>query len=117
MRISTLAENIRARILNQGESSHKEINRIYAGDKMTDLLNESSNTTLLVTSLASTQLLRLAELMDAPGICLLNDIVPDPQLVKKAASYGTTIMVSAADMFETCGRIYQSFYGKDVRES
>jgi hypothetical protein len=117
MKLDELAEKIGAKVLNPGKSANREIGRIYAGDKMSDLLNEASDSTLLVTNLANPQLLRIAEIMDIPGICLLNDVIPNPELMKKAVEYGATIIVSSDGMSETCGRLNQVLFGKGKSES
>ena len=116
MKLNELAEKIEAKVVRPGRSNGIEITQIYAGDKMSDLLYEASDTTLLVTNLVNTQLARIAELMDVPGICLLNDTAPEPELVISADERGTAIIVSAAGMFETCGRLYQCLYGEDKPE-
>lgn len=117
MKLNELAEKIGAKVLNHGECASIEIDRVYAGDKMSDLLNEASDTTLLVTNLTNPQLVRIAEIMDVPGICLLNGITPEPELVNAAIKQGTTIIVSPYGMFETCKRLYQWLCWKDKTES
>ena len=87
------------------------ITKIYAGDRVSDLLNEASDKTLLVSNLASVQMLRVAELMDVPGICFVNGVEPDDELVALAHGTGTLLMVSPDGVFETCGRIYQHLSG------
>ncbi len=111
MKLKELAEKIGARVVQYGKSAGIEIKRVYAGDKMSDLLSEATEETLLVTNLANTQLVRVAELMDVPGICLLNDVVPGPELVRSSIEHGTAIIVSKSGMFETCGCMYQCLYG------
>jgi hypothetical protein len=56
----------------------------------------------------SLQMIRLAELMDVPGICFVNGVRPEPEIVAKAETNGTTLMISPIGVFETCGLIYQS---------
>jgi hypothetical protein len=58
-------------------------------------------------------MLRVAELMDVPGICFVNGIEPDAEMVKLARENGTLLMVSPAGVFETCGLIYQSVGGEN----
>lgn len=117
MKLNELAEEIGAKVLNNTKGSSVEIDRIYAGDRMSDLLNEASDTTLLVTNLINPQLVRMAEIMDVPGICLLNGITPESVLVKAATKHGTTIIVSPDSMFETCKRLSQCLEWKDKSES
>ena len=88
--------------------------RIYAGDRVSDLLNEASEKTLLVTNLMSLQMIRVAELMDVPAICFVNDVEPSPEIVARAGSTGTVLLVSPIGVFETCGRLYQNLSPADA---
>jgi hypothetical protein len=106
MRLQQAAERIGATIVTPGRTDG-EIDRVYAGDRISDLLDSATDRTLLITNLAGTQLLRVAELMDVPGICLTGGRAPGPEMVRLAESHGTLLMVSAAGLFETCGRLYQ----------
>jgi redox-sensing transcriptional repressor len=108
MKLEDLALNIGARVITPGREGGTEIAKIYAGDRVSDLLNEASDQTLLVSNLASVQLLRVAELMDVPGICFVSDVEPDADVVDLARQNGTLLLVSPAGVFETCGLIYQA---------
>lgn len=105
MQLSELTEKIGAKILYQGRFTNSEIDGFYASDKMSDLLNEASASTLIVTNLFNPQLLRFAEIMDVPGICLLNDQTVDDAALETANAHGTTIIVSPADMSATCAQL------------
>ena len=104
MKLEDLAENIGARVITPGRPGGTR-SRIYAGDRVSDLLNEASDRTLLVSNLASVQMLRVAELMDVPGICFVNGVEPEPEVVELARDNGTLLLVSPAGVFETCGLI------------
>jgi hypothetical protein len=106
MKLEDLADRIDARILTAGKPGGTEITNIYAGDRVSDLLNEASSSTLLVSNLASLQMLRVAELMDVPGICFVEGIDPDAEIAELAAANNTVLMVSPVGVYETCGRIY-----------
>jgi redox-sensing transcriptional repressor len=107
MKLEDLAGLIGARIVTPGAPGGTTIAKIYAGDRVSDLLNEASDKTLLVSNLASVQMLRVAELMDVPGICFVNGVEPEADVVALARENGTLLMVSPDGVFETCGRIYQ----------
>ncbi len=107
MKLEELAQKIGARILTPGLGNNSEVTKIYAGDRVSDLLNEASNKTLLVTNLANLQMVRVAELMEVPGICFVDGIDPDQKIVELATQNGTMLMVSPTGVFETCGLIYQ----------
>lgn len=105
MELHELAEKIGAKVVMRGESVTAEINRICAGNKISELLRHASDTTLLVTNLANLAVIRAAALMDVPGICFLDGIDPEPEVVKAAMSQGTMLIVSCAGMSETCGHL------------
>jgi len=107
MRLEELAEKIGASLLSPGPAAARCIERVYAGDRMSDLISHASETTLVVTNLATSQLVRAAALMDLSGLCLVNGVAPEPALVAVAAANGTALMVSPFDLFETCGRLYE----------
>jgi redox-sensing transcriptional repressor len=119
MRLGELAQRIGARVVTDGGRAQAEVTRVYAGDRVSDLLNEADEHTLLVSNLASAQLLRVAELMDVPGICFVNGHEPDAGMVQLAERNGTLLMVADEGVFETCGRIYQAVAGEgeEAREA
>ena len=81
--------------------------KIYAGDRVSDLLNEASDKTLLVTNLVNLQMVRVAELMEVPGICFVDGVDPGREIIELANQNDTLLMVSPLGVFETCGLIYQ----------
>lgn len=111
MKLEDLAGLIGARIVTPGPPGGTEVAKIYAGDRVSDLLNEASDRTLLVSNLVSVQMLRVAELMDVPGICFVNGVEPEDEVIALARENGTLLMVSPDGVFETCGRIYQHLSG------
>jgi hypothetical protein len=106
--IDEIAEAAGARVVVRPASA-PAIGHVLAGDRISDLLDESSDRTLVVTNLASRQLLELADLMDVPAVCFLRGVEPDAALAESAAARGTALLVSPADMYETCGRIWACF--------
>jgi redox-sensing transcriptional repressor len=107
MKLEELAQRIGARILAPGTPGGTEVTRIYAGDRVSDLLNEASDKTLLITNLANVQMVRVAELMEVPGVCFVEGVDPDEEILELATENQTLIMVSPVGVFETCGLIYQ----------
>jgi len=72
----------------------RPVSRFYASNTMSDLIAHASSETLLVTALNNTQLVRVAELMDVPGICLAAGAKPSPDLLSRAGEAGMTILAS-----------------------
>ena len=112
MKLEELAASIGADVVTPGKPGGTTVAKVYAGDRVSDLLNEASDKTLLVSNLASVQMLRVAELMDVPGICFVNGIEPDAEMIQLARDNDTLLMVSPQGVFETCGLIYQALDGE-----
>ncbi len=106
MRVDELAVLIGARVLVPGRRAAVELEQVYAGDRISDLLNAAADHSLLITNLASAHLTRVAELMDIPAICLVAGQTPDDAMLAAAREHGTWLLVSAAPLFETCGRMW-----------
>ena len=111
MKLNKLAENIGAKVVNPG-NCQKEVEFIYAGDRVSDLLGHASSSTLIVSNLAIGQLIRVAELVDIAGICLVNGNRPDQKDMHFISEHGITVLVSPAALFETCGRAYRCLFEK-----
>lgn len=113
MRLEYLANKIGAKVLtNRDRAARVEIERAYAGDAMSNLLSEGSETTLLVTNLSNAMLPRVAQLVDAAGLCLLSGLSPEREMIEAAEERGIVLMVSPVGMFETCGRLYECLDGE-----
>ena len=106
MQLDELARRIGARAVTSETPPPLEVRQVYAGDRVSDILDHVSDTTLLVTNLATSQLVRMAELMDLRAVCLVGGQVPEASVIAAAASRGTAILVSPYGLFETCGRLY-----------
>ena len=109
MLLDTIVHEIGAKVLTPYNIVKTDIRRVYAGDKMSDILSEVSNDTLLVTSLNNQQLIRVSELMDIPVICLIGNMVPDRNILAAFEGCGTVFISSPYGMYETCGRLYHCF--------
>jgi hypothetical protein len=107
MKLQELAKVVGVEIRVPGRGLSVDVDGVYAGDRVSDLLNAAGDHVLLVSNLASSHLIRVAELMDVPGICLVGGQVPDPVAEETAREHGTVLLVSPVGLFETCGRMYQ----------
>jgi hypothetical protein len=106
VKLGQIAAEIGARVVTRADPAAVEIERVYAGDRISALLEEAAEGTLLVTNLVGAPLVRVATLMDVPAICLLNGLVPELAFVEAAETHGVAVLVAPAGMFETCGRLY-----------
>jgi len=116
MIIKELAESTCVRVSAQSGRLEACVERVYAGDRISDMLEQASDTTLVVTNLMGASLLRVAQLMDIPAVCLVNGKEPDPAMKEAAERQGTALLVSPFDMFETCGRLYAALRSRACPE-
>ena len=110
MDLAELAKRIGATCLMPGPARGIEVLRVYAGDRMSDLLSHVAEDTLLVTHLTNHSLARLIELMDAPAVCLVGGAAPDTTVLEAARAAGAALLLSPAGMFETCAALHQALY-------
>ena len=102
-----LAAAIGARLHSRADSAAEVAAcEVYAGDRVSDLMGQAADKRLLVSNLPGRQLIRVAELMDTAGLCLVDGIVPEPDVIATAERHGTVLMVSPYGLFETCGRAF-----------
>jgi hypothetical protein len=101
MKIEDLASAIEARLVVPRGSGNTNINFVYGGQTMSDLIANAAPDVLLVTSLNNAQLIRVADLMDVPGICLVDGCEPAPELVSHARAAGTALLVSPTGLERT----------------
>ena len=106
MLIRELAERVGARIVAGEDGLDATVTEVCAGDRISDLLAQASSASLVVTNLAGTSLLRTAQLMDVPAICVVGDVEPEQAMNDVAERHGIALLVSPLNMFETCGRLY-----------
>jgi serine kinase of HPr protein (carbohydrate metabolism regulator) len=105
MTIEKLAAQINAQLCPGAREPSAEVAGIYTACTMSSLIANASRDTLLVTSLNNSQLIRVAELMDAPGLCLAGAVQPVPELLALARRSGIAIIVSPWSLEETRGRL------------
>ena len=101
MKMRELASRIGARIYPVSESSDPEVGLVVAADTASGLIAGASPQCLMVTGLANPQLIRIAELMDAPGLCLTGAVEPGRDLLDPARASGLTIMTSPHGLEKT----------------
>ena len=101
MTVQELAARAGTRLLLPGTHTAGQIARIVAGDRMSDLLENAGPDALLVTHLGNPHLFRMAELMDVPGICLVQQPGPDPALLEAACACGAALLSSSEGLEET----------------
>jgi hypothetical protein len=101
MKIEELARSIEARLIVSSCAGNPNVAAVYAGETISDLIANAGPDTLLITSLNNAQLVRVADLMDVTGICLVDGSEPDVELVSRARAAGMALLVSPYGFYRT----------------
>jgi len=104
MNLEELADRIGAALRQRPDAPSREIHRVYAANRMSDLLNGAAPETLLITSLTSPQLFRMADIMDVPGVCVVKGARARRAQVDAAVRRGIAVLLSPWGLRETCDR-------------
>jgi hypothetical protein len=105
MKLKRLAEAAGCALITAGRDAEVEIRDVCGGDRISELLNAASPNTIIVTSLRGVHLVRLANLMDVPAICLASGGEADSDVLEMAERSGAAILRSPVGVLETCERI------------
>lgn len=79
-----------------------EFHDVVVSDLMSDVLVTEHDDFLLVTSLASEQVVRTADIVDAHAILLANGKRPQPALKQLAESQNIPLLTSTLSTFDIC---------------
>lgn len=100
MKLKKLTEKLNARIVSAPHNEEVEIKNFYAGDKISELLNEACSSTVVVSNVINHHIIRVAEILDIPAICLTDNFTPDEEMTKCAHEVGVSLLVSPAEKKE-----------------
>lgn len=107
MNIKEAATALKAKILVQGNTGDKTIGRVVASDLMSDVLLVDEDNMLLLTSLASDQVLRTAQIVGALAVVVVNGKTLPSSMAEVAAELGMTLMTSPLSKYDACVELYK----------
>ena len=107
MTILEVAEVLKAEVLVKGEGCHKAIRHVIASDLMSDVLMVDEEDLLLLTSLASDQVLRTAQVVGAVGVVVVNGKPLPSSMVSVANSLGVSLLTTRLSKFDACVALHQ----------
>lgn len=81
------------------------IEHVVAGDLMSDILTMELDHLVIITSLATDQVVRTADFVGAKGVVLANGKKPSESLLNLARESDISILSTQHRMFETCVKI------------
>lgn len=101
--LNDIVENLPAHIVYASSGIHSiQIEEIIAGDLMSDVLVSVGCNELLVTSLATEQAVRTADIIGAAAVLLVNDKLPTEGMKLLAEDSDITLLATPLPMYEAC---------------
>ena len=106
MKLSNLAEALSVEIVHCGPSfDEAEVENVMASDLMSDVLVVDKPQLLLVTSLASDQAVRTADIVGAVAVLVVNGKVLPAPMKTLAEDMGMTLLRAPMTKYEACVQI------------
>jgi hypothetical protein len=108
MTILEAAKLLNAEVLVEGEAIADDILHVVASDLMSDVLLVDDEDILLLTSLASDQVLRTAQIVGAVGVVVVNGKSLPSSMVSVAEDLGMTLATCSLSKYEACIALHQA---------
>ena len=103
MTLDQLATPLKGKVLVRGADIEKRrIRSVVASDLMSDVLVATLDDFLLLTSLASDQMIRTADLVGAAGVVVVNGKRLPPSILQLAESLNMTLIQSPLSKYDAC---------------
>jgi len=106
MKLSEIASELDATLLNGADKLDGEITRCGASDLMSDVLARPADGTLLMTGLATIQTIRTARIAGVLAVVFVRGKRPAPEVIEVAEAEGMPLLSSPYSMFVCCGRLH-----------
>lgn len=102
MTVLEVAQTLGAEVLVRGEGCQKPIRHVMASDLMSDVLVVDEEDMLLLTSLASDQVLRTAQIVGAVGVVVVNGKPLPSSMVNVANDLRMTLVTCPLPKYDAC---------------
>lgn len=106
MKLSEVVDKLKATLLTGADKLDKDISRCGASDLMSDILAALSEDCLLLTGLATVQVIRTAMVAGVGAVVFVRGKKPPPEVIAMAEEQGLPLISSPFSMFVSCGRLH-----------
>jgi hypothetical protein len=106
MTVESVAKILGGQVLYKGEGPGRSVRQVVASDLMSDVLLVDDDDMLLITSLASDQVLRTAQIVGAMGVVVSNGKPLPSTMIDVARSLGIPLVTAPLSKYQTCVRVY-----------
>lgn len=110
--IETLIAPLQGKLL-VSDTDGRPVQAVVASDLMSDVLVVTREDFLLVTSLASDQMIRTADLVGAAGVVLVNGKQPPASALKLATDLNIALITSPLPKYEACLALGQALTAEE----
>jgi len=108
MTVLGVADVLQADVLVKGDACQKNVRHVVASDLMSDVLMVDEEDMLLLTSLASDQVLRTAQIVGAIGVIIVNGKPLPSSMVNVANDLRMTLAICKTPKFEACVAVHEA---------
>jgi len=106
MKLSEIVDVLDANVLIGKNHLEKDIARCGASDLMSDILAALSEDCLLLTGLATVQVIRTAMVAGVGAVVFVRGKKPPPEVIAMAEAQGLPLISSPYSMFVSCGKLH-----------
>lgn len=106
MTLQEISDLLNAEILVGTDQLHKEVTTAFVADMMSDLLAFGKAGGLLLTRMASPQVIRTSDILEIAAIMMVRGKVPSPEVMQLAEELHVPILATKIPQFEAAGILY-----------
>lgn len=107
MKLREIQEILGAQFLSGEDLKDREVNAAFAADLLSDVLAMvREEGVLLLTGTVTTQVVRVAEVMNLAGVVFVRGKLPAKPTVDYALAAGIPLLATPYTMYEACGLLY-----------
>ena len=107
MKVSQIAQILRAEVRCGEENLGLDIPYAVASDMMSDVLVCNDSDRVLISGLCTVHTVLTAQILDLRAIVFVRGKRPTPEMIEVAEENGITVLCTDMSMFNTCGELYK----------
>ena len=114
MKVRELQDLFDLKVAAGAKGLDQEIMDGYCGDLLSDVMANSTESAVWMTTQAHQNIVAVAVLKDLAAIILVNGRLPDDETKVKAEDEGIPILLSPLRAYQLAGKLYEAGIGKAV---
>lgn len=107
MTIKDIIEKLELKLYTGEKGTDKIVKDVYCSDLLSDVMGNGDENQLWLTLQTHKNALAVAALKDMSGILLVNNNMPNADMLEAANEEGIPVLGSDKTTFELCGLLYQ----------